>query len=469
MKKYFVRRRNISELPAGEALAVLAVPMTLQAALSAAVLLVDIFFVSRLGTDAVSAVGWIGGLLTCLAVIVNGVGMAATTYIANSQASRDPAQRAAALARVIVTMVLLSAFIPAAGWIAYEPFLRAFGAPESVIAFGRPYAAWTVLGYPSVLALFVFNCVLRGAGRPGLALNAMVIACLLNALLNPILIFGLGPVPAFGLAGAGAASVLGRAGGVIYQIRQLARASEDVLPRLSLADFRMSPRDLLRLLSMSAGGILQSVVTLAGSLFVLRYVASFGPAAVAGYIVSARLLAFIALPVNGLSTAAAVLVGQHVPAGRRRIAVRAVHLALAAASVISIIVAAGLLGFPALFVGLFDLEPQAAGVAAVYLRISAVFLLAMSGGAVLVHVLNGIGRLRQAAVIHAVALVAVQLPLTFLLANGFGLGPAGIFLALGFGQMATLVISLVAVRRSLSRRVLHPGVLHHAGRAARAG
>lgn len=450
------RKVDLKSLGAGQALAKLAVPMTLQAVLSAAVLLIDIFFVARLGTAAVTAVGWVAALLALFIVLVNGVGIAVTTLVATAVASDDPAKARAAVGQALIAALALSLLVPLLAWPCYEPFLRAFGAPEETIVLGRPYAAWIIWGSPSLIGLFVINCLLRGAGKPGIALRALIVACLANIVLNPLLIFGLGSVPGFGLAGAGAAAVLGRLAGLLYQATKLAGPRRDALVAVTLADLRVRPAAFRRLLAMSAGATAQSVIALVSSLFVLRLTAFYGEAAVAGYVIATRVVGFVVLPIHGIAAAVSVLTGQHVPAGRRRRADAVVHLAVQLSLALTLGLTLFFVSFAGNILGWFAADLDATRHAERYLVIMAIFFAPYAVGTILTNAVNGVGRMRDVAVAYAVAYLIVQVPLAFALSLGLGLEATGVWTAAALAQVALVLMSVPLARRHVSRRVLTP-------------
>jgi putative MATE family efflux protein len=430
--------------------------MTLQAVLSAAVLLIDIFFVARLGTAAVTAVGWVAALLALFIVLVNGVGVAVTTLVATAIASDDPAKARSAVGQALVAALALSVVIPLVAWPCYEPFLKAFGAPEETIVLGRPYAAWIIWGSPSLIGLFVINCLLRGAGKPGIALRALVVACLANIVLNPLLIFGLGPVPGFGLAGAGAAAVLGRLAGLLYQATKLAGPRRDAVVAVTFADLWVRPAAFHRLLAMSAGATVQSVIALLSSLFVLRLTAFYGEAAVAGYVIATRVVGFVVLPIHGIAAAVSVLTGQHVPAGRRRRADAVVHLAVQASLALTLVLTLLFLCFAGQIMDWFAADAEATCHAVRYLVIMALFFAPYAVGTILTNAVNGVGRMHDVARAYAIAYLIFQVPLAFTLALGLGLEATGVWTAAALAQVGLVLTSVPLARRHVSRRLLTP-------------
>lgn len=448
------RKADLKSLAAGPALVALAVPITLQALLSAAVLLIDVFFVARLGTAAVSAVGWTTALLGLFNVLVNGVGIAVTAFVATAFSSDDPAAPRAAIGQALAAVVALSLLVPLLAWPFYEPFLRAFGAPEETIALGRPYAAWVIFGSPSLTALFIVNCILRGAGRPEIALRALIVACAASIILNPLLIFGLGPVPAFGLAGAGAAAVLGRLAGTLYQATAFFGPERERVATIGFRDLWVRPAAFRRLLSMSAGGTGQSVAMLVSGLFVLRMTAFYGEAAVAGYVIAGRIIGFVILPINGLAVSAMVLAGQH--AGWRRRIETVLHLAAATGVAITLTLTLFLVALAGPIARWFAVDAATAAYAELYLILAALFLAPFAVGAILSSAVSGVGRLREVALAYALAYGAVQIPLAIALAFGVGLEAGGVWIATGFAQLAFALVALRLARRHISRRLLRP-------------
>lgn len=452
------RKTELKSLPARQALVALAVPITLQAVLSAAVLLIDVFFVARLGTAAVAVVGLIAALLAMFHVLVNGVGIAVTAMVATAFASDEPENRRAAVGQALVATIALSFLIPVLAWPSYGPFMTAFGATQETVVLGRTYAAWVIFGSPSLIGLFVINCIMRGAGRPEIALRALIVTAVATVVLNPLLIFGWGPLPAFGLAGAGAATVLGRLAGGIYQATKLFGPQRDHMVTVTRADLRVRPAALRRLVDMSAGGTAQSAIMLIGTLFVLRMTAFYGEAAVAGYVIATRVVGFVVLPVHGISAAVLVLVGQHVLGGGRgrRRTEAVVHLGTGFALTLALALAVVVVVFAAEILGWFAAEPAATRHAERYLVIAAIFFAPQAIGSILTSAVNGASRMRSVAAAYAIAYLVCQMPLAWGLSRGLGLGESGVWIAAGLAQVALASVSLPLARRYVSRRLLAP-------------
>ena len=424
--------------------------MSLQALLSALVLVIDIFFVAMLGEDAVNAVGLIAGLTAMMGIVVNGAGIAATTLVANAWAADRTTERADALLQTIASLVTLSVILPVIGIAVYRPYMEFMAATAELTMLGRGYALCVILGFPAVVALYMLNCVMRGAGKPEYALHALIITCVLSIVLNPILIYGRGPLPAMGLAGAGMASVAGRAAGCLYLFWRLLRADRMTFPPVSLQRLMPALRSMGRLVSLTTSGTAQTLVAIATSLFVLRFLAALDPAVLAGYVVGNRIVGLVALPITGVATACCVLVGQNSAEGRRWFAIAGLWTAIAIGAALAILVAIILVALPGPMLAFFELSKDAQNEATTYLFYTAIFMLPFAIGGIANYAANGLGLMREVAFLQLAALVAVQIPATFLLASA--IGTDSVWIALGACYLIWAAGGLWLVLRHLRYR-----------------
>ena len=440
-------------LPA--AILLLAVPMVLEMALESTFALADIWWVNRIddgmfgavptGGAAVAAVGATEGLLSIVYAVAFGLGMAVTAMVARRIGEGDAAGAAIAGSQAIGLGLVLGVLL-GVPCLVFAPELLGLMADDNprVVAAGTGYARWMLGGNVIVMLLFLQNAIFRGAGDPMLALKTLAVANGINLVLDPMLIFGLGPFPALGVTGAGVASCTGRAVAVLYQFWLLRRGRGRV--RLSpLLRFDAGP--MWTLVRLSFGTIGQFLIATVSWLFLMAFVNRFGEAAGAGYTTGIRILIFALLPAWGLSNAAATLVGQNLGAKRPDRAERAVWLTAAYDVAFLALVTVVMELWPREIVQVFVSDPAVQAHAIDSLRIIASGYVFYAWGMVAVQSFNGAGDTRTATWLHFWFFWALELPLAALLAFGVGMGPTGVFWSIPIAETCFAIAAFVMFRR----------------------
>jgi putative MATE family efflux protein len=292
----------------------LAIPMVLEMVLESLFAVTDVFWVGRLGADAVATVGITESLLALVFAIGMGVAISTTAMVARRIGEKDPEDAAIAGVQAIGLGLLISVAIGIPAGIFAPDLLRLMGASPAIVATGSGYARIALGGCGAVIMLFLNNAIFRGAGDAAIAMRLLWVSNIINLILDPCLIFGLGPFPHMGVAGAATATLTGRSIGVLYQFYRLMKGTERI--RVLTRHLRLNARVMMRLLRISLAGIVQFAVGNASWIVLVRIVSMFGGAAVAGYTIAIRIVIFFILPAWGLSNAAATLVGQNLGAGR---------------------------------------------------------------------------------------------------------------------------------------------------------
>ncbi len=287
--------------------------MVLEMMMESLFAVVDVFWVAHLGSDAVATIGFTESLLTLLYAVAMGLSISAAATVARRIGEKNPD----AAADVAVQSILLALAVSPWCWgltggIFAPQLLRAMGASPAVIATGTNYARAIYGGSGTVLLLFLINAVFRGAGDASLAMRVLWTANIINILLNPCLIFGLGPFPKLGVAGSGIGTTIGRGCGVLMQLWFLFGGKSRVVVRLN--QFHVHPALMLRLIRLSLGGMFQNLIGMASWIVLVRMIATFGSAAVASYTLAMRIMIFALLPSWGMANAAATMVGQNLGA-----------------------------------------------------------------------------------------------------------------------------------------------------------
>jgi putative MATE family efflux protein len=428
---------DFTEGPVGRAVVLLAIPMVLEMALESVFAVVDVFWVSKLGAAAVATVGLTESMLALLYALAIGLAMAATATVARRIGERDRERAARTAVQAIALGVLIAVPLGVLGALLAPKLLGWMGAAPDVVASGAGFTAVMLGGNIVIVLLFLINAIFRGAGDAAVAMRVLWLANAINLVLDPCLIFGLGPFPALGVTGAAVATTTGRGIAVLVQLATLARGTGRLAIRKE--HLRLDPKTMLALLRLSGSAIVQSLIGTASWIGLVRILSSFGSAALAGYTIAIRIVIFALLPSWGMSNAAATLVGQNLGAKKPDRAARSVFLAGLYNMLFLGVVGLGFFLFPGPLVGLFTSDAAIAPVATEGLRIIAAGFLFYAWGMVLVQSFNGAGDTWTPTVINFFVFWLWEIPLAWVLAVRLGLGPRGVFLAI------TVAFSTLAV------------------------
>jgi len=436
---------NYTEGSIGRALILLAIPMVLEMSMESVFVLVDIFFVAKLGPDAVATVGLTESFLTLLFAVAIGLSMGATALVARriGEGDREAAQIVAG--QVIWVGVGLAALIGALGVIHAHELLALMGASEAVLADGARYTQLMLGGSVTILLLFLLNAIFRGAGNAAIAMRALWIANGINIVLDPCLIFGLGPFPELGVPGAAIATNIGRGIGVCYLIWTLTAGNAEI--RVHWRDLVWRGAIMLRLLRVSIPAAVQFTIMMAGYIFLMRIIALYGSTAVAGFTIGIRIFAFTFLPAWGLANATATLVGQNLGAKQPDRAERSVWLAARYNAGFLVVVALVFISVPHWFASGFSDDPAVVAYAIECLRWCSYGYGFYAVGMIVTQAFNGAGDTDTPTLINLVCFFIVQIPLAYTLAEIAGFGPTGVFMTIAICDTLVAVIAVVIFRR----------------------
>jgi putative MATE family efflux protein len=427
------------------AIILLAVPMVLEMAMESVFALCDVFFVGRLGSAAVATVGLTEAMVTIIYAFAFGFSMAATALIARRIGEKNP-EGAARAATQAMTMALAFGIVAGIPGAIFAPELLALmkAGPE-VIETGSGYTAILLGTNVVIVLLFVHNAIFRGAGDALLAMRALWLANGVNLVLDPCLIFGLGPFPELGVKGAAIATTIGRGSGVLFQLWILRRGSA----RLSLkgVSFRLQPRVMLELVRLSTGSIAQLLIATASWVALMRLVSPFGESAVAGYTIAIRILIFAILPAWGIANAAATLVGQNLGAKQPGRAERAVRLTgWYNAAFLTVVMILALLFGPWLL-SFFTTDPETLKHGNDALRIISYGYPFYAWGMVLTQAFKGAGDTWTPTYINLFCFWVIQVPLAWWLSGSTELGPQGVFWSIGISETVLALTAMVVFKR----------------------
>jgi putative MATE family efflux protein len=431
---------DYTKIPLKRAVFLLAVPMVLELVLESTFAVVDIWFVARLGPSAVATVGLTETFLFLLYAIGIGLAMAVTAVVARRTGEGDRAGAAVSAVQAIAIAVLVSLPFAVAGIVWARQLLALMGADEWTLTHGVRYLQWMLGSNVVIMLLFVCNAVFRGAGDAAVAMRVLWVANGLNIVLDPILIFGWGPVPAMGVEGAAIATVIGRGVGVAMQAWILFRGSQHL--RILAGQWRIDGATFVHIVRTSLGGIGQMIVAMTAWIFLMRILAEMGSAAVAGATIAIRIMMFTLMPAWGLSNAAATLVGQNLGAGEPARAEAAVWRIGWMTMAFTVGVSAVFHLFPRELIGLFTTEPAVVDVGAQWLRILSYSYFVYGWWMVAVQAFNGAGDTVTPTKINLVFFWLIQIPLAWALALHLGLGAGGVFWAVFVSETSVGVFTL---------------------------
>jgi putative MATE family efflux protein len=428
----------------------LAIPMVLEMVLESLFAVVDVFWVGRLGADAVATVGITESMLALVFAIGLGLSLSTTAMVARRIGEKDPEDAAIAAVQAIVLGLVVSFGLGIPAGILAPRLLGWMGASPGIVAVGGSYARIALGGCGAIIMLFLNNAIFRGAGDAAIAMRLLWVSNIINLILDPLLIFGIGPFPHMGVTGAALATFTGRSIGVLYQFYRLMKGTERI--KILVRHLRLNVRVMTKLARVSLTGMVQFAIANASWIGLVRIVSLFGGAAVAGYTVAIRIVVFFILPAWGLSNAAATLVGQNLGAGRPDRAEQAVWRAgffnmlfLGSLGIFFIV-------FATPVVRLFVIDPAVVPLAATALRIFACGNIAYAYVMVMLQAFNGAGDTLTPTIVNFFGFWVLELPLAWWLAVPLGFGARGAFLSVVIAEASIAVASIILFRQGRWKR-----------------
>ena len=438
-------RRNYTEGPIGRAILILAIPMVLEMMMESVFVVCDVFFVSKLGPDAVATVGLTESLLAIVYTIGMGLSIGVTATVARRTGEHDNEGASRSAVQGITLGLFVSLGLGVLGAIFAPTLLRLMGASPDVLATGSHFTRVMLGGSASILLLFLINGIFRGAGDAQLSMRTLWLANGINILLGPCLIFGLGPFPRLGVTGAAVATTIGRSTGVLFGMAQFFRQSGRV--HIHRRHLTVDPGLMVKLLRLSGSGMFQVLIGTASWIGLVRILAGFGSTALAGYTIAIRIVLFALLPSWGMGNAAATMVGQALGARKPDRAEQAVWRAafynLCFLGVVGVIFVFGARGI----VHLFTSDPAVAEYARTALRVIAIGFVLYAYGMVLSQSFNGAGDTWTPTWLGFFSFWLFEIPLAYLLAVHLGFGPFGVFTAIPIAFSVYAIAALGMFRR----------------------
>jgi putative MATE family efflux protein len=438
-------RIDYTTAPVGRAVVMLAVPMVLEMGMESIFAVADVFWVAHLGANAVATIGLTESMMTLIYTAAMGLSIGATALVARRTGEHDPEGAARAAGQSILLGLVVAALIAAAAAPNAASLLRTMGAAEDVVRSGSGFTRIMLGGNATVLLLFLLNAVFRGAGDAAIAMRVLMLGNALNILLGPCFIFGLGPFPEMGVAGASLATNIGRGTAVVYQIVTLVRGRGRV--RIGRRHLRPDVHTMRSVLRLSGTGTFQILIGTASYVGLVRILSAFGSAALAGYTIGIRVIIFAILPAYGLSNAAATMVGQNLGAHSPERAEASVWTAARYNVYFLGSIGLAFLLFAPQIARLFTADPAVAPFAVGCLRTVSLGFVFYAYGMTLTSAFNGAGDTWTPTFINLFVFWLWEIPLAWWLSTRAGFGARGVFIALTVAYSSLAIVSWFVFRR----------------------
>ena len=423
----------------------LSVPMVLEMAMESLFAVADVFYVSRVSSDAVATVGITESMLTLVYTVAMGLGIGATAVVSRRIGEKDDDGAARSAAQSVALGVFVAAAIGVVGYFNAERLMRAMGATPSMIASSLGYTQVMFAGNATVTLLFLNNAIFRGAGDAAVAMRMLWIGNAINIAVCPLLIFGIGPFPEMGVTGAAVGTNIGRGTAVLIQLWMLASGRSRV--HISRRHWRIVPSVMWNVCRLSGSGFLQILIDTSSYIGLVRVIATFGSDALAGYTIGIRTVMFAMMPAWGLGNAAATMVGQALGAGKPDRAEQAVWTAAKYNALVLGAVGAIFVLFAPQIVAIYTHDPIVTPYAISCLRIVSTGFVFFAYGLVLTQAFNGAGETWTPTWINLGCFWFWQIPLAWLLAIHLEMGPRGVFIAMTVAFSTLAVVSGVIFRQ----------------------
>jgi putative MATE family efflux protein len=432
------------------AILLLAIPMVLEMVLESLFAVVDVFWVGRLGADAVATVGLTESLLSLVFAVGLGLSLSITAMVARRIGEKDPEGAAVAGVQAIAIGLVISILVGVPSFIYAPHLLHLMGASPQIVAVGSGYARIALAGSGAIMMLFLNNAIFRGAGDAAIAMRLLWVSNIINLVLDPCLIFGWGPFPKLGVTGAALATFTGRSIGVLYQFYRLLKGTERI--RILRRQVHLNFSVLLRLLRVSLTGILQFAIAHTSWIGLVRIVSVFGSAALAGYTIAIRILIFVLMPSWGLSNAAATLVGQNLGAKQPERAETSVWRTGLYNMIFLGVIGLFFVVFAEPIIRLFTSDPAVVPLAVSSLRILSYGNVGYAYGMVMLQAFNGAGDTITPTIVHFFGFWLLEIPLAYFLAITIRMQSNGVYIAIVVAEAAIAAAGIVLFKRGRWKR-----------------
>jgi putative MATE family efflux protein len=440
--------RDFTQIPLTKAIVLLSIPMVLEMIMESVFALVDIFFVSRLGAEAVATVGITESLMTIVYAIGIGLSVGTTALVSRRIGEKRPEQASIAAVQAIFTGLVVSVLFSCVGIFFAKDLLRWMGASAVTVETGYMYPAIMLGGNSVIMLLFIINAVFRSSGDAALSMRVLWFANILNIILDPLLIFGIGPFPAMGVKGAALATNTGRGLAVLYQLYLLGTGRYRV--KIAAGQIVIRIHEVVKLVKLSLGAIGQNIIATSSWIFLVWVITSLGEAVVAGYTIAIRIVMFVLMPAWGMANAAATLVGQNLGASQPERAERSAWLVGIGNMVFLGLVSIVFIAMPESFIGFFvdgKEMPMVMHSGMTCLRVVSFGFLVYAMGMVMINAINGAGDTSTPVWINFIAFWLVEIPVAYLFTKVLDLQINGVCYAILIGETSLTLTAMAIFRR----------------------
>lgn len=423
------------------AIFMLSIPMILEMLMESIFAIVDIFYVSQVSVNAVATIGLTESVITLVYAIAIGLSMAATAVVARRIGEKDIKGASQAAVQIIFLGTAVAIGISIIGVLYPKEILSLMGAEADLIEEGFGYTKVLLGGNITIMLLFLINAIFRGAGNASIAMWTLILSNGLNIILDPIFIFGFGPVEAHGVEGAAIATTIGRGSAVLFQLGILLFGVSKI--KIEFKDLVLRTTVMWNLIKVSLGGIGQFLIGTSSWVFLMRIMSEFGSEVLAGYTIAIRVMMFTLMPAWGMSNAAATLVGQNLGAKQPERAETSVWITGKYSAIFMFLVSIIYLIFSPQIINWFTTETEVINYGSLCLRVIAAGYLFYGYGMVIINAFNGAGDTKTPTYINFVCFWLFQLPFAYLIAITLDFGPVGVFAAITLAEVLIAVIGII--------------------------
>jgi putative MATE family efflux protein len=434
------------EGPILKSLLTLAIPVVFANILQSAYQLIDAFWVGRLGGAAVAAVSISFPVMFLMIALGMGLAMAGSTLTAQYRGAGNDSMVSHVAGQTLIMVTILSLVLSVLGYMACPALLHLMGVAPDVYAGALGFLRVSFVALLFNFTFFVFQSIMRGVGRPMLAVYIVAATVLLNFILDPLFIFGWGPVPGYGVMGAALATlgtqIVAAVAGIV--VLRMGKHGIHVKWRDFIPDFVYIKRAFF----LGAPASVEQSARALGLVVMTFLVASFGTQTMAAYGVGMNIIQVVIIPAFGLSMAISVLAGQSMGAGNIKRAAQAGDVG--AVLSFGILMVLGILVFafaPSVASFFVPGDPGVIAGAAYFLRVIALAWGFMGIQLALIGVLRASGNMVTAMTITLASQWVIQFPVAYILATHTKLGASGIWWAFPVNNVLTAAIVVAVYAR----------------------
>jgi len=428
-----------------KAIILLSIPMVLEMVLESVFAIVDIYFVSKINSNAVAVVGITESILTIVYSLAWGLSTATSAVVSRRIGEKNPEGASNAAFQAILTGLGVSLLIAVPGYIFASDLLKLMGLSAKIASEYSGYTAIMLGANSVIMLLFVINAVFRSAGDAAVSMKVLWLANIINIILDPCLIFGLGPFPELGIKGAAIATTAGRSVAVSLQIYILFNGNKRV--KFKLSELKPDFKVINDIIKLSIGTVGQNLIATSSWIGLVRIVSAFGSEVVAGYTIAIRIIIFCLLPSWGISNAASTLVGQNLGAKKPDRAEKSVWVTAKANAILMAVIGIVFVLIPESLVSLLTSDVEVIHKGGEALRIISYGFIAYGPGMVLVHAINGAGDTITPTKINIFCYWLLEIPLAYVLAMSLNFGEQGVFYAIVISEIAMTVTAGLVFRK----------------------